>query len=314
MAAIFSITFPIYAAIAIGYALVARGAFARADMLVLGRYVLNIAMPALLFHALASRPLGQIADAGYMTAYLLGGLAVMGLGFAWFSLTAADRGRRAVAVMGVSCPNSGYVGYPVMLLVIPDQAGVILALNMLVELVVLIPLSLVLLDLSQERARVSPWVRARGIAVDLLKRPLMIALILGLAASALELPIPGTVSKLFQMLAASAAALALVVIGGSLVGLPLNGNRSMAVQIAVGKLVVHPALALLAVVLVSALAPGALSEPMGRAVILSAAMPMMGIYPVLAQERGLGGAASLALLVATTAAFGTLSLALVWLG
>ena len=44
--------------------------------------------------------------------------------------------------------------------------------------------------------------------------------------------------------------------------------------------------------------------------ILSAAMPMFGIYTVLAQEQGLEGLASIAMLAATSAAFVTLSLLL----
>jgi hypothetical protein len=55
-----------------------------------------------------------------------------------------------------------------------------------------------------------------------------------------------------------------------------------------------------------------LTPELHSAVILSAAMPMFGIYTVLAQRQGLEGAASLAMLTATSLAFVTLTV-LLWL-
>jgi predicted permease len=52
--------------------------------------------------------------------------------------------------------------------------------------------------------------------------------------------------------------------------------------------------------------------PLATAVVLSAAMPMFGIYPILAQEYGQDGLASLSLLLATVGAALTLSGLLVW--
>lgn len=313
MTAILGITFPIYAAVAIGYLVVRAGWFKAADMRLLGRYVLDIALPALLFNAVASRDLSQVLHPGYALVYLAGSLATIAAAWLWFSATAPDKPRRALAVMGSSCPNSGFVGYPVMLLVFPDLAGVILALNFLVENIVLVPLCLVLMDLAGGRAGLSPLRLARNVVLGLLRRPMVIGLLLGLAVSASGLALPGAVTRLAGMLAASAAALSLIVIGGSLVGLPLRGNKTLAAQIAGAKLLLHPALMALAALALPLTGLAALHEDMRIAVILSAAMPMFGIYTVLAQERGLEGAASIAMLAATSAAFVTLSGLLVWL-
>ena len=50
-----------------------------------------------------------------------------------------------------------------------------------------------------------------------------------------------------------------------------------------------------------------LSPDMSTAFILSAAMPMFGIYALFAQEHGQEGMASIAQLVATAGSFATLS-------
>lgn len=313
MSDILAITFPIYAAVVIGYAVVRLGWFRAQDMAVLGQYVLNVALPALLFNAVASRDLGEVLHPGYLLVILAGGLATMVVTWLWFSAAAPDRPRRALAVMGATCPNSGFVGYPVMLLVFPDLAGVILALNFLVENIVIIPVCLVLMDLAAGRRDTSLWRIARDVMLGLLKRPMVIGLLLGLAASASGLTMPGPVTRVMEMLAASAAALSLMVIGGNLVGLPMQGNKALAAQIAAAKLLLHPAMVALAALALPLLGAVALSDELRVAAILSAAMPMFGIYTVLAQERGLGGAASIAMLAATSAAFFTLSGLLFWL-
>ncbi|MEQ9692940.1 AEC family transporter [Shimia sp. SDUM112013] len=306
---ILAITFPIYAAILIGYGVVAKGWFSGADMRTLGTYVLNIALPALLFKAVASRDLNEIFHPGYIAVFLVGGLATILVAYLWFTVTAPDAGRRAVATLGSSCPNSGFIGYPVMLLVFPDLAGVILALNFLVENIVLIPICLILMDWAKGGAHAGLGVRIAMLLWGLVKRPMVIGLLLGLVVSMVNLPIPPPALRLLDMLAASAAALSLVVIGGSLVGLPTKGNRALAGQIAVGKLVLHPVLVGLAL-LALPVAGLAVSPDLATAAVLSAAMPMFGIYAVLAQEQGLEGLASLAMLIATSAAFVTLSVLL----
>ncbi len=314
MGAILAITFPIYATIGIGWLAVRRGWFAPADMRVLGRYVLDIALPALLFHAVASRNVAEAIRPGYMLVYLLGSLAAAAIAFAWFTATGTDRPRRAAAVMGATCPNNGFIGYPVMLLLYPDLAGTILVQNFLVENAVLIPLGLILMDLSRPQAGLSIPRRAAAILAGIARRPMVIGLALGLAVSLMQIPLPEAAGRVFSLLATSASAVALVVIGGSLAGLPLRGNRRLAAQIAAAKLLLHPALVALAAALLVWLGVVALSPRMQVAVILSAAMPMIGIYPVLAQDYGLEGIASIALLLATSAAFVTLGALLWWLG
>jgi predicted permease len=313
MSDIISITAPIYAAVLIGYLVVRIGWFRPEDMRMMGQYVLNLALPALLFTSLATKPLSMVLRADYLLVMVAGGLATMALSFAWFSMTAPDPLRRALAVLGSACPNSGFIGYPVMLLVFPDLAGVILALNFLIENVVIIPTGLVLMDLASGRAGLSPFRLLAGVLKALLRRPMVIGMIAGLIVSALGLELPAPLLRLTGMFGTSAAALSLVVIGGSLVGLPLKGNKLLAGQIAGIKLLLHPAMVALAATLLPALGLITLTPDMHAATILSAAMPMFSIYPILAQERGLGGAAAIALLLATSCAFVTLNIFLAWL-
>ena len=307
MGAILTITFPIFALIGVGYGAVRAGLFAPSDMKVLGKYVLNIALPALLFNAVATRDLGEVLNLGYVTVFALGGLLTVAVTYLWFTLQGTGPARRAIAVMGSTCPNSGFVGYPVMLLVFPDVAGVVLALNMVVENFLLIPLSLMLLEASRDRQGKSLLRIAGRIILGVLRRPMVIGLMLGLVVMLSGLPVPLMVTRLMDVLAASSSAIALFVIGGSLVGLPIVGQRVLAAQIVAGKLLLHPLMTALVLFTLPLVGLPLLSGEMVIAVVLSTAMPMFGIYTLLAQDYGHEGIASLALLGATAGAFFTLS-------
>jgi len=313
MTIILAITFPIYATIGLGYFIVYRGWFSAVEMRSFGRYVMNIALPALIFNAVASRKFSEVFHPDYMLAFGLGGLATIAMAYLFFTLRGVDPQRRALGVMGSTCPNSGFIGFPIMLLLFPDLASSILTLNMLIETLLLVPICLVLMELAGNDTKQPVHRQFAGVLFNLVRMPLMIGMALGLLVSLIDISLPAPFSQFITMLAASAGALSLVVIGGSLVGLPLHGNRSLAAQVAATKLILHPTMAILAIVSLTAFGFIQLSPDMRSAVILSAAMPMFGSYTVFAQKLNLQGAASLAMLGATTGAFVTLSLFLLWL-
>jgi len=308
---ILAITFPIFALVALGYGSVRFGAFRPDDMRVLGLFVMNVALPALLFNAVAERSLTETLRPGYMAAFLAGGLATIAITWIWFTATGTGPARKAIAVMGSSCPNSGYVGYPLMLLLMPEHAGLILAMNLVVENFVLIPLTLLLLESSRlTQMRGGVWPRVRAMLWGVLRRPMVLGLLAGIAVSLTGLSMPSGVTRLLNLLASSTGAIALFVIGGSLVGLPVVGNRALALQIVVGKLLLHPAMVILALALLPLVGLSLHDPDLQLAVVLSAAMPMFGIYALFAQGYGHEGIASLALLGATAGAFFTLTLLL----
>ena len=308
---ILAITGPIYLTIAIGYVLTRRGLFARADMRVLGQFVINLALPALLFNALAQRKLADILNGRYLLVYALGSLVAMGLGLLWARRVAGQHRTTAVFwAMGMSCPNSGFVGYPIALLVVGPVAGVMLGLNMIVENLLLIPLLLALAESSTGSG--GRWHTVlRQSLLNLARNPMVLGLLAGFVVSALQWQMPSPLARTVTMFAQASAALSLFVIGGSLAGLHIAGLRQPVAQIAIGKLLLHPA-AMLAVLLALEAAGMVPMDPRLRVgVVLTAASPMFGIFPILAQKHGHDGLAAAALLGTTAASFFTIS-ALLW--
>ncbi len=304
---ILGITGPIYLAIALGYLVTQRGLFSRSDMQVFGKFTIQLALPALLFNALSRRSVGEILNWEYLAAYTLATLLVVLGGLLW---TRRVQGKpltlSSVMTMGMACANSGFVGYPVMMLTLGGTvAGVSLALNMVVENLLIIPL---LLAVAGSEGAPSQWRQAlvqtlRG----LLGNPMIWGIVAGFLVSMSGLHVPEPVSRTINLFSAASGALSLFVIGGSLVGLKPEGLKGTIAQIAFGKLVVHP----LVMVLVLWLVP--ISDPALRmAALLTCAMPMMGIYTILAQRFGHGAISAAAMLVTTVASFFSLS-ALLWL-
>ncbi|MBL8330731.1 MAG: AEC family transporter [Rubrivivax sp.] len=304
---ILAITTPIYLIVLLGWLAVRHGFFDKADLRVLGRFVVQFALPALLFKALASRPLHEVLDAGYLLAVALGSLAVFSAVFLYSRWTLGKPAAvAAMKGMGSSFSNTGYIGYPIALQFLGPVAGVALALNMLVENLLMLPLVLTLAESADGSGR--RWWQVLGQTLAGLRRnPMVLAIVLGFGVAWIEVPLPAPLWKTIDMMALASTAVALFVVGGTLSGLSTRGLVGDVSRVALGKLIAHPMAVYAALWLVPATTP----ELRTLAVVM-AAMPMLGIYPILAQKYGLEGPCAAALLGTTVASFMTLS-AWLWL-
>lgn len=307
MSDVLSITGVIFILIGIGFATVRLGLFSAAEMATLGKFVVNLALPALIFRAVSSRPLAEIADAGYLAAVLTGSLVALGFGY---FVSKRVLGGTAMAstfrAMGMSCPNSGFVGYPVMLMAMPDLATMVLALHMIVENVVIIPLILILAERARS-AEVSGKALAEKIMRRLMRNPLILALGLGLAVSVFGLTLPDVLQRPVDAFASASAAVSLAVIGGTLAGLRLNSVTAAALWVVAGKLVVHPVAVAASLALFSALGLSVADERLAAAAIVMCAMPVMTIYGILSASYGEGEEAAVAMFAMTVVSFVTIS-------
>ena len=309
---ILAITGPIFLCIALGFASTRAGLFNRSEMRSFGKFVISLALPALLFNALSQRRLSDLNHADYLLAYAVASVCMVLSGVGWYRrVRKAGLSESAISAMGMACPNSGYVGYPIMMMSFPQMAGIILALNIVVENIVTIPLALALAERGQGRAKPLLTV-AREILQRLVTNPLVIAVVVGMVFSGLQWTLPGPLARTINLFAAASTALALFVIGGSLVGMSLHGLGARVLPIAVGKLVLHPLVGALALAALGALGLSTMDSTLARALILSLAMPMMGIYPVLAMQFQQEDQAAAALLVTTVLSFFSIN-AVMWL-
>ena len=309
MLAIVSITAPIFLIILLGFLAVRVGWVAREGTVAMGRYVLSFALPALLFHAVASRPLGQVLVPGFLLAYVGGSLLAFAIGVA---VAAAVRRTHpldnAFFGMGVAMSNSGYIVYALVSRILGPEGLSAVAMAILTEILVILPLTLFLAELRRAQGRAG-FLRTLGRVVVLVARnPLPLAIGAGLLCAGLQVQPPALIARTLDMLGGSAAAVALFAIGGSLTGQRLHQGLGAAFAIAAGKLLLHPVAVLLMLVL---LVP-TLDSQLTQAALILAGLPMVTIFPLIAQGYGEGERSATALLITTLLSFITLNLGL-WL-
>ena len=139
--------------------------------------------------------------------------------------------------MGMCASNSAFVGYPIALQLFGPAASVAPVLCALVESLLIMPLSL---------ASAEPHDRAQGRSVllqslrGLVKNPMIVGMGAGINFTALDVHLPALATTAIGLVASAASPVALFVIGGSLVGLQLDGQRTDIATVVIGKLILHP--------------------------------------------------------------------------
>lgn len=301
MLAVLSITAPIFILIGLGF-FSARIALVNRDQVRgMGTFVIYFALPSLVFKALAERSLSEVLNGPYLAAYAMASLSLFGIGLLlarrWRGL---DLSSSAILAMGMAVPNSGFVGYPIAVMVIGPTAALAMALGMLVENLLMIPLALAIAEAGRQDGQ--GWTVVRETALRLLRNPLIIAIVLGLGMSLLELRLPVVPARVIEMLAAASAPVALFVIGATLNGMKAGGMAADLAQTSIGKLILHPLLMFAALSLV----PGV--DPMLMfAGVLFASAPMLSVFPILGQRFGLEERCAAALVGCTVLAFFSIS-------
>jgi malonate transporter and related proteins len=236
-------------------------------------------------------------------AYALGSLVVALGGLFWArKVKGHSLSYSSMMAMGMSCPNSGFVGYPIMLLTLGPVAGVALALNMVVENLLTIPFLMAVADAQGGTAGQWKQVIVQTLK-NLAKNPMIWGIAGGFLFSLFDLQLAAPLARTVNLFAQASAVLSLFVIGGSLVGLRVEGLKGTVTQIAFGKLFLHPLAMFMVLTFITPVADPSLRS----AALLSGALPMLGIFTILSQRHGHGAISAAALLVTTVVSFFTLS-------
>ncbi len=135
---------------------------------------------------------------------------------------------------------------------------------------------------------------------------------LGLIVSLAGWRLPDVASRTLTLFASASGAVSLFVVGGVLREASLRGMAGKVAPLAVGKLLIHPMAVFGAVILATRLGLPVLDPKLTIAAVVMAAMPMPGVYTIIAQRYGQEERSAAAMLLATAASFFTIS-GLLWL-
>ena len=240
MQAVLNAALPIFALILVGFGAGRNGLLDRVATDNLNRFAVYLALPALIFSAMAKVTPQQIAQGGFAASYA-GGVAVA---FAIAFALARHRGRR-VAEAGVegldaSYANVGFMGVPLCLLLFGEASLPAVIVTMLLTATVLFLFTVVVIESDVKRGGSLGQTLARLVA-SLGRSPLLISPVLGFAVAASGLTLPDPVDRFAALLGSAASPVALVCIGLFLAQERIGGQFGPVAALVMLKLLVQPA-------------------------------------------------------------------------
>ena len=259
----------------------------------------------MVFSFSANLSLAAILDWQFVFAYLTG-TAVVYLLANWVALRrglplaeAAVEGQ--CAVIG----NIGFLGIPMLILLLGEAAVGPVMMILAVDLIVFGSLIVILITGSRD-GRMSPKVLVT-VAQGLIKNPMIVSISLGLIVSAYGLPIPDPVNDFLLLLGAAATPGALFAIGASLASKSAE-RVAVAGWLSLCKLVLHPAAVAIAALFVFQVDPYA-----AGVMIAAASLPVAGNVYMLARHYGVAPSrVSASILISTAISVVTVSLVIAW--
>ena len=302
---IFLQTLPFFMIIALGYVSGRTQFFSAEATAYLTKFVFYFALSAMLFRFSSNLSLDAILDWQFVFAYLTGTSVIYILA----TLVALRRKRpmteAAVEAQCAVIGNVGFLGIPMLVLLLGEPAIGPIMLVLAVDLIVFGSLIVILITGSRD-GRMSPVILLT-VLKGLIKNPMIVSISLGLLVSATGTNLPVPVNDFMILLGAAATPGALFAIGASL------ANKS-AERVAVAgwltfcKLFLHPAAVAVAALLVFTVDPYA-----AGVMIAAASLPVAGNVFMLAQHYGVAPArVSASILLSTAASVVTVSLVIGW--
>ncbi|WP_147126751.1 AEC family transporter [Shimia ponticola] len=305
MLAIFLKTLPFFALIGLGYVAGRTRFFTEEATAYLTRFVFYFALSAMLFKFSANLSIADVLDWPFIWAYMWGTMLVYLVATAiallrWLPIEeAAVEGQ--CAVIG----NVGFLGIPMLVLLLGQEAIGSVMMVLAVDLIVFGSLIVILITGSRD-GRMSLGI-FKTVGKGLITNPMIVSISLGLMWSASGAPIPAPANEFLDILGSAATPGALFAIGASLASKSAE-RVSIAGWLSFCKLVLHPAAVALAALVIFPVEPYA-----AGVMIAAAALPVAGNVYILAQHYGVAPTrVSASILISTAISVVTVSAIIGW--
>lgn len=237
---VFSVVFPVFALILIGYVCGKTGKLGESASIELNRFVVWLALPAQLFNFASSSSWQTLWQLGFIAAFFLSCLAVFILILTVSWLRNRDLAAASFSGLSASYSNTGYMGIPLCVLAL-GQDGLAPAIIATFIVFVMFAISTVLIEigiLAHKKSHEIVW----SVLKSLCTNPLLIAPVVGLLWSSTDLALYEPLAQVIGFLAAAATPCALVSIGLFLIKKESSGPRQ-AWGISFAKLIIQPLVA-----------------------------------------------------------------------
>jgi len=270
----------------------------------LNRFVVFLALPALLFDIVAHARWSDVWQPGFVAAFGLGVAIVFTV--ALFVRLRRPRHLADAAIDGLNAgyANTGFVGFPLTMVALGRDALAPALMATIITVCILFGVAIVLIEIGLQSEK-----RRRDLAVkvgkSLIRNPLLVALLLAATLPLSGLAVPAPAETFLKLLGAAAAPCALIALGLFMATEREGSTRDVnSAALLVGfKLVLQPA-----VTWVLATSVFGLTPLLTHAAVLLAALPT-GTGPFMLAEfyRREASVTSNVVLASTVASVGTIS-------
>ncbi|HVE22708.1 MAG TPA: AEC family transporter [Acidocella sp.] len=249
MSAVFNAVLPIFALILTGFICARRGILGPGATDSLNKFVVWLALPALLFQAMAGITWAGLDHPGFLAAFAGGMMITFALSFllAPFSTRPAHHrlADRSIEGLNAAYANTGFMGIPLCVVALGHTALVPAVIATILTACVLFAGAIVLIETDlNEQPRLGATLRKVGLS--LLRNPLVAAPLLGLAVALFQgvthVPMPALVFRFTTLLGAAASPCALVTIGLFLAQSESAQETGVVTRLVALKLLIQPAI------------------------------------------------------------------------
>lgn len=277
---------------------------------VLNRFVIAITLPILTFRSIAHMDPRDLAVPGMFAAVTLGALTTYAIGFTVERRFGRSAGEANIAALCACFSNTGFIGLPIAVLALGRESIAPVAVTMLIYSSIVFTVGMIMSEVTATHGH-GMKAGLKLAARSVLRNPLILLSLAGVAWSKFHLPLAGPADQLLETLAQATAPCALTAIG-IFTALPReNASPGPIGRVVALKLLGQPLITAAILWLLPPIPP--LSA---KVAILMAAMPSGASSFVLAGKAGRWAMELSAWAVTLTSTLASLSLIAVlwWLG
>ncbi|QDK32709.1 AEC family transporter [Sphingomonas sp. IC081] len=212
MLSILSIVLPIFALTLVGWLARRVGIFSPHSTTELNRFVVYLALPALLFDIVAKANFAQLWQPGFVAVFAVSTFLFFVLTVAVSRIMGRPIGNAAILGLNASYSNTAFLGFPLLLATLGPASQTLTLIATINTVCVLFALAIVLIEFGNQKGG-NPAVIALRVGQALFRNPLVLAPLAGAAVMASGIGVAAPLDAFLKLLGSAASPCALVCLG-----------------------------------------------------------------------------------------------------
>ncbi|RRE26257.1 AEC family transporter [Klebsiella pneumoniae] len=239
-----NVVLPVFALIPVGWLARKLKILGETALTELNRFVVYLALPALLFDIIANAMWADLAQPAFISAFSIGMMVV-------FFLTLFVQLRRtrhladaAIDALNAGYANTGFIGFPLVIVFLGHEALAPTLIATILTVSVLFGIGIIIIETGLQ-GEVKRRIIFTRVAKSLIKNPLLVSPAIAICIPLSGLTVPDSINVFLKLLGGAASPCALIALGLFLAGQSdkrTNNDNFTVTLLVVLKLLIQPAL------------------------------------------------------------------------